>query len=82
MSRKHKGWICPRCEQSNAPWRETCDCTPATVRPLRYWPDWTWRPYPSYPWGPYTVCGSTVTTNTTHPISSGTVYIGNQETVT
>lgn len=25
-----EGWICPRCQQANAPWMPTCSCNPGT----------------------------------------------------
>ena len=25
-----EGWICPRCQQVNAPWMPTCSCNPGT----------------------------------------------------
>ena len=64
------GWVCPRCEKVNAPWRETCDCVagvkpaPAPYYPApTYVPDWTWRPWPWYP--PYTItlCSTTASSD-------------------
>jgi hypothetical protein len=34
------GWICPRCSRVNAPWKETCDCSPAI---------WNYEVFPSGP---------------------------------
>lgn len=26
-----EGWICPRCQQVNAPWKSSCDCPPKLI---------------------------------------------------
>jgi hypothetical protein len=41
------GWICPRCQRVNAPWKEGCDCMPYCPWPII-------NPFPPQP-SPYPI---------------------------
>ena len=43
------GWICPRCNRVNAPWKSTCDCSGGY-----YYPIWEYKE----PWWKYVTCDS------------------------
>ena len=35
------GWVCPRCNKVNAPWKSTCDCSGGYYHPT--WYPWDYR---------------------------------------
>lgn len=41
------GWVCPKCNNVNAPWKSTCDCNVAYPKP----------PIPYNPFHPYGTIG-------------------------
>ena len=46
------GWVCPRCNRVNAPWKSTCDCSGGYYYPT--WYPWDYRE----PWWKQVYCDS------------------------
>lgn len=48
------GWVCPRCQKSNAPFVKECDCHKQCSPGITYFPIYpTMLPIPYFPYNPY-----------------------------
>jgi hypothetical protein len=74
MTTNNTGWICARCQKSNAPHVNSCDCLPTTQTlpyvPNPFFPIYPQPIYPNpiYPWDPLVPYITTITTDCTIPI--------------
>ena len=67
------GWVCPRCNKVNAPWKSTCDCSGGYYHPT--WYPWDYKE----PWWkqvycdwkvPSSMCSSDSSTNDSNKITT------------